>query len=329
VVLLVLFAGFGLGELGSTIAPSAETFLAARILTGACTGLTASTGMAIVADVVPEERHGSANGVVSSAYAAAFVLGVPGGVWLATHTSSRTAFAGLTVLVGLLLVAAARIVPSVTGHVADRGTAAARTAGILVEVLRDGARARALVLNGLLMFAAYVVTPLLPQYLVWNLSVAEQQLAGFYLVGGLVTLAAAVATGVATDRAGAARTLRVLAILSVIPTVWVTTMESAHLAYVAVALFMATSTARIVPAVALVMGAVPAPLRGATLSLSSAFQQGSLGMGAMAGAALVTWGPGGIEHFGACGLLSAAAIIASIPLTLGVGRSPPHQDAPR
>jgi predicted MFS family arabinose efflux permease len=326
-VLLVLFTGFGLGELASALAPSAGALLAARVVVGACTGLTASTGMAIVADVVPPERHGSANAVVNLAYAGAFVVGVPASVWLATHTSWRTAFAGLGALVAVLLIAAARVVPSVTGHLAE-GTRARR--GVLWEVVREGARVRVLTVNGLLLFAAYVVTPLLPPYLVWNLGVQEERLATFYFVGGVVSLVAAVATGLATDRFGAARTLRWLAAISVLPTVWVTTIDHVDVAYVAVAAFMATSTARVVPAVALVMAAVPPSLRGATLSLSSAFQQGSLGMGAIVGAALVTSNAvDGIDGFVACGLVAAGATLASIPLTLGVGRPAPHPVAPR
>ena len=84
-ILLALYAGFALATIGCACATSSVTLLAARVLAGACAGLLWAVVMDVIIETVPEERRGSAIGLVMSAYAVAAVAGVPLGLWLGTR----------------------------------------------------------------------------------------------------------------------------------------------------------------------------------------------------------------------------------------------------
>ncbi|MFO0614571.1 MAG: MFS transporter [Polyangiaceae bacterium] len=313
--LLVLFSGFGAGQLVCALAPSSEVFFAGRVLGGAFAGLFSSTAGAIVGDVVPPARRGAANGIVSAAYALAFVVGVPLGLFLATRSSWRVPFYGMVGIVALVVLVGAFVLPPVRAHL-DQPAARATVRA----VLREPACVRALLVNGLMMFSAYTVTPFLATYVVKNLGYAESTLPSFYLVGGIVTLVAAVALGIAADNKSHLWALRVATVASLPGTIWCVVMgDHGWLATaLAVVAFMAPVTGRTVPAMAMAMTAVPDALRGAMMSLNSAAQQLFLGLGAVAAGALVVETPQGLERFVWCGVLSAVAAA----LTLGIARAP-------
>src|SRR5215211_8649638 len=66
--LLMAYAGFGLATLGCAFAQTADTLLAARVLSGAFGGLSMSMVMAIIGDAVPPERRATAIGVVMAGF---------------------------------------------------------------------------------------------------------------------------------------------------------------------------------------------------------------------------------------------------------------------
>src|SRR5437660_3769265 len=65
---LGIYSGFLAGTLACGLAPSYEWLLAARVLTGAFGGILGGLAMAIVGDVFPESRRGTATGVLMSAF---------------------------------------------------------------------------------------------------------------------------------------------------------------------------------------------------------------------------------------------------------------------
>lgn len=308
--LLVLFGGFGVAQAACFVAPTPALFLAARVFGGACAGLFSSTVSALVGDTVAPERRGRANGVVSVAYALAFIVGVPAGLLLAESGSWRAPFAAMAGLcLAVVLVAAWALKPA-RGHLARPSTRAA-----LPAVLADGGRRRALFVNAALMFSAYAVTPFLADAVVDDLGYTTADLPGFYLVGGVVTLGAAIGTGVWADRRGVRSALRLTVAASLPGTLWAGVMTDLGWwpTALAVVAFMAPVTARTVPANTLAMGAVPEELRGAMMSLSSASSQLGLGLGAMAAGWLVMADTPLLTGFGWCGVLSAAvAVVAAL-----------------
>ncbi len=82
---MVLYVGFLLGTLCCAFAPNYQTLVAARFVTGAFGGILGGITMAIIGDVFPEERRGSATGSLMSGFALASVAGVPLGLYIGTN----------------------------------------------------------------------------------------------------------------------------------------------------------------------------------------------------------------------------------------------------
>ena len=111
-VLLGVYAGFSLGTFFCALAPNYPLLLASRAVTGGFGGVLGALIFAIVADVIPEERRGSAMGLVMSSVAAGFVFGVPIGVFLAAHLGWQMPFFALAGLSFSICGVAARLMPS-------------------------------------------------------------------------------------------------------------------------------------------------------------------------------------------------------------------------
>src|SRR3954468_6493689 len=80
--LLGLYLGFTLGTLFCALAPTYHLLVAARAVAGAFGGVVGALILAIVGDVVPENRRGAAMGMVMSSFSVAMICGVPVGLWL-------------------------------------------------------------------------------------------------------------------------------------------------------------------------------------------------------------------------------------------------------
>ena len=81
--LLVLYGGFCIGTLLCALAPNYPLLVAARAFAGAFGGITGALIMAIIGDVIPDERRGAAMGLIMSSFSIASICGVPFGLYLA------------------------------------------------------------------------------------------------------------------------------------------------------------------------------------------------------------------------------------------------------
>ena len=75
--MLIAFVGFLATTLYCGLAPNYEHLLLARGLAGLCGGIVASTVMAFIVDLIPEQRRGRAIGIVTSSFAFASTIGLP------------------------------------------------------------------------------------------------------------------------------------------------------------------------------------------------------------------------------------------------------------
>src|SRR5262249_230454 len=114
--LLWLYLGFTLGTLFCAIAPTYHLLVMARAVAGAFGGVAGAFFMAIIGVGVPEERRGRAMGLVMSSFSVASICGVPIGLLLASHISWHVPFFALAGLSLLVLLAAARVLPPLRGH---------------------------------------------------------------------------------------------------------------------------------------------------------------------------------------------------------------------
>src|ERR1700690_4093704 len=107
-LLLFFYFGFMLGTLLCGLATTYPLLLLARIVTGLFGGVIGSVVLAIATDLFPLEMRGRVMGVISTAFAASQVLGVPAGLFFANHWDWHAPFfailavavpAGLVILV--------------------------------------------------------------------------------------------------------------------------------------------------------------------------------------------------------------------------------------
>jgi len=113
-LLVGLMALFTAGNLVAWQAPSYESLIMARILTGLAHGVFFSVGSIIATSLVPKEKAASAIATMFSGMTVAFVTGIPLGTFIGQHFGWRVTFLvvaafGLVALLGALLFVPSRI----------------------------------------------------------------------------------------------------------------------------------------------------------------------------------------------------------------------------
>ena len=314
--LLSLYCGFTLGTLFCALAQSYPLLVAARALTGAFGGVTGALILAIVGDVIPENRRGSAMGLVMSAFSIASICGVPLALIVASAYDWHMPFFGLAGLCVVILATLGAAMPSLTSHMAH-ARAEPPTAQLL-GLLSGGAHLWAFLFMGMLTLTGFVIFPYLPNYLVANVGLSEKQLAWIYLCGGGFTVFSMNWIGRWADRSGKRRVFIVVALSALLPVLLVTNLPQVPLvAAVAVTtLLMICMSGRFVPAMAMMTACVEARQRGAFMSLNSSVQQLAAGIAAwISGLILGQSASGRITHFSITGFLSVACALVCIYLS--------------
>ncbi len=287
-VLLSAFAGFIFGTFLCALAQSAEFLLFARSMSGMFAGVMVSTVFSIVGDSIPEQRRGTALGIVMAAFPIASVLGIPLAIYIANAFDWHFAFAavaGVSVVIAILVF---KGVPSIRGHIE-----AARSLG-RVERLKHfivtGKFWPAYIFSIVIMLAAFTVIPFIAASLVQNSGIPMNQLHWVYLCGGLFTFCSSQIFGRRTDRYGKLKMFRWLALISIFPILIVTNLPQVPLwiALVVITLFMMFISGRFVPGMALLTGSVSPQERGVFMSVNTSFQQFASGVATALSGWLVT-----------------------------------------
>ncbi len=309
---MVLYAGFLLGTLLCAVANGYAMLLAARVATGAFGGLVGGMAMTIIGDVFPERRRGLATSSLMIGFALASAFGLPLGLMLGTRYDWHVPFfvlvaAGLPVL---FLVPFA--LPPLRDHI---GKAQAHPLRAVLETFSHANHLNAFALIIVLMIGNFTVFPYVPDYLVHNVGMAENQLPWLYLVGGGLTLVAAPLVGWLADRFGKLRMYLLIAPLSAVMMLTVTQLPpvSVVVAVLVFGLLMVVNVGRMIPATALVTGSVEPSRRGGFLSVNASLQHVASGVGAcLGGMIVVKTADGRIEHFHVVGWIAAVATLVSL-----------------
>jgi multidrug resistance protein len=276
--LLWLYFGFTLGTLFCAMANDYRLLVASRFFAGAFGGVVGAVILAIVGDVVPMERRGAAMGMVMSAFSVSSIVGVPLGLWLATNYNWHVPFYVLTVLSAIVLCVAALITPPLRGHL-DHIQDEHPVKRMLAVMLHPDHQ-KAFVFMAGLTCAGFAVFPYISTYMVANVGLAETQLPLIYLFGGVCTLFSMNWVGRWADRAGKLKVFTITSLSTAVPIFLITNLPrvSVVTAVATTALLMVCMSARMVPAMAMMTGAVEARYRGGFMSINSAVQQLSMGI---------------------------------------------------
>ncbi|WP_409425854.1 MFS transporter [Pseudoalteromonas sp. RW-H-Ap-1] len=111
VVLISLMGLFVMGNLLAWQAPSYETLILARILTGLAHGVFFSIGSMIATSLVSKDKEASAIAIMFTGLTVALVTGVPLGTWIGQHFGWRATFLVVSLLGLIALIGSAILVP--------------------------------------------------------------------------------------------------------------------------------------------------------------------------------------------------------------------------
>lgn len=279
--LITIYIGMILGTFLCGLAPNFHFLLGARALTGIFGGLLQAIILAIVGDVVPENRRGAAIGVVMAAMSVASIVGIPTGLAIAAHWGWHATFITLGCVCLGILVLAVRVVPKVKPrHVASSEHLFHGMKDLLSR--RNTWKAMAFMMT---LMALFAIIPFFSPYLVSIVGVPEEDLSFVFLFSGLATLVVSPLTGRLVDRYGVKRVFVVASLLSIPPLLVFVNLGPATLitAIVLNTVVSALGTGRFTPAMALLNHSIERARRGSFMTLISAVQQMSASLASYAG----------------------------------------------
>jgi len=328
-LLLFFYFGFMLGTLLCALATTYPLLLLARIVTGLFGGVIGSVVFAITTDLFPLEMRGRVMGVISTAFAASQVLGLPAGLYLTAHWDWHAPFFAIVafgVPAGLIIMLVMR---PVVGHLALKQEHSALRH--LINTITEPRYRLAFVLVMLLPTGGYMLMPFGTAYIVNNVGLAFTVLPVIYLVTGISTVFVGPLVGKASDSFGKFRMFCFGSIVTLIMVPLWTNIGHVPLATVIVinVILFAGIFSRMIPSQALI-SAIPEPAkRGAFNSVSASLQQFAGGVSAsLAGWLIVQRPDGSLAHFDWVGYVVMAIALVAFALMYRVHKQVP-EPAPR
>lgn len=281
--LLLTYTGFLIGTLFCGLANSFITLLLARIVAGGFGGLINACIFAMIGDKIPYERRGKATGVIMSAFSLASVLGVPIGLYLASHIHWRFPFYMLSALSLVFLISTFFYLPPFRDHIQRNLVHVQHPLRTLLAIFRNHNHLWSFSLIMLMMMAGFTVIPYIAPYLVFNAGLSEQNLSYIYLLGGATTLFTARIIGKSADKFGKAFVFRIIAAISMLPILAITHIGRVPTLYILTitTFFFIFVSGRMVPAMAMITSSVHPENRGGFMSINSALQQIAAGLASL------------------------------------------------
>lgn len=250
--LIFCFVGFILGTALCGLTHDYYVLLMARIVAGAFGGVLTSVIFAIVTDLIPFKRRGSALSIIMSAFSVASVIGVPLGLIIAEAYNWQSTFIFIAAVSVLVLIVCVMIVPSVNDHVSKDSLK--ENIIRLKKLTFEKDYLRAYTLIGINILSIFMIIPFIAPYAIKNVGLLESDLKFIYLVGGICTVITARIIGKLTDSKTPIKVFSFLVPFSCIPIYFMTNMSDTHLYYylVASSLFMMFVSGRMIPLMTMV-----------------------------------------------------------------------------
>jgi predicted MFS family arabinose efflux permease len=303
--------GFIMGTFYCSQAYSFNTLLLGRIVAGGFGGLLGSTIIAMVADYVPEQRRGSAMGIVMAAFPIASVVGVPIGLMLANKFGWQQPFFFLATIALSTLFMSFISLPKVNNKIV-KGFHPLDT---IKKILYHPTHINAFFLLQILMFSIFLVIPYISPYLVANTVMTEEKLPLMYFFGGGVTFFTSQLYGKLTDKKGPKNIFLILGFISIIPITLLTHLEPTYVWQIILVacFFMSFVSGRNVPAITLMLSKVRPETRGSFMTMSNSFQQLAVGLASyLGGVIIIETADGRIEHYDRVGYFAIFMTLVGI-----------------
>ncbi len=315
--MLLSFAGFFAATIYCALSPNYVHLLIARGLAGGFGGVVASTVMAFVMDLIPEQRRGKALGVITSSFAIASTIGLPIGLYIANWAGHFGApFQAIAAVAFFVWLFAAFQLPSLPGQALDQRV---KPLVMFASVIRQANHLWSFGFMLAMVFGTFMIVPFIAPYLEANCGLPREHLPKIYLIAGLLSLLVMNIVGWLSDRFGPRPVFTCAAGGAVLMTLVITNLPpvSLVLAIVVTSLFMSVASSRMVPAQAMMMQTADPKARGAFSSLNTAMSHFAIGVAPLiAGTIIGEKSPGGpLTNYWIVGLLAAFFSVLAIVLS--------------
>jgi predicted MFS family arabinose efflux permease len=327
--LLLLFGGFIVGTLLCALAPGYWVLLAGRVIAGGFGGVIGAAVLTIVGDAFPPARRATATGAVMSAFSVASIAGVPAGLFLAEWSTMgwRAPFAALTVQSAVLFALAVLAIPPIRGHLGG-----ANRPLPFLDVLSRPAHLRAYALMFALVCSTFAMMPYLPKFLIDNVGFRPGHLQLMYLVGGVAALVSMNVVGRLADRYARLLVFRIFASATLVPLLLLSLLPRGTppaVVLLITTLLFVLSSARMVPAMAMVTSTAAPAYRGSFMSVNAAVQLFGTGVAPVLASCLMPEARPGEPLVGYPVVAAVCVAIGLLAVHLGgLIRSAPRNEAP-
>jgi len=294
---------------------SFEAFLLARFLSGVTTGAIVTAATSYAADYFSYDRRGRAMGILSTAYFAAAILGIPAATAVAGRWGWRPLFLGtasVALICGALVWKFIQAETRAQIQVIDsrHRLSFSRIREVLGLCLRRRDTLSVLIASPLSSGAIVAFITFLSSHLITQQHVSVQQVGLVFLFCGLASLAGAPLSGIVADR-WAKKPLLVLsgfvlaACVATVPRVgWGPGL------FAALALSGLSIAFRMAPLLAITTELVTPSERGTFLALRNALSQLGIAASTLSASYLFSaWGYAWVGFFSACLLTTSSVVI--------------------
>lgn len=312
-MLMFFYAGFVLGTFLCGIAPTYFFLLGARIVTGMFGGVIASVCFAIVTDLFEMEKRGRVMGFLQMGFAGSQVLGLPIGLYLATHFGWHAPFlmiVAISVVVGVIVLV---YLQPISDHLKVKSDKNAFQH--LFKTVSNSGYLKAFAATSLLATGGFMLMPFGSVFAVHNLGLTMEQLPMLYLVTGVFSMVTGPLAGRISDKIGKFSMFLIGSIITLIMVTVYCNLGTTPIWLVLLIniVLFAGILSRIIPASALMTAIPETKDRGAFMSVNSSVQQISGGIAAGIAGLIVVQSPAGmLERYDTLGYVVAGSIVISV-----------------
>ena len=314
--LLLAYTGFSIGTFACAFCNTYELLVSIRFLTGLFGGFIGALVLSIISDLYKFKERGTAMGIVFAAFSAASALGIPIGLYLAAIGSWQIPFMILGSLGVVITILIFFLFPNMTNHFesVDLNRSMLQTIRTLTS---DSNQLTALLTGFVVVLGHFIIIPFISPYMIKNVGLTQMEISYQFFFGGVATIVSGPLIGRLVDKIGVFKVFLTMLILSIIPTILITTMPTASTfwAILVLVMFFVTASGRMIPANTVITAAASQENRGSFMSMKSALQQLAIALASLLSGLIIFINPEGrFENYPILGVISIVILMTTILL---------------